>query len=145
LIIHLILDGGKKFFLSKTRGSWLQAAANCHKSGLKFASLDTADEQAKFIDFVTKADQNLFGTEDDKNVWVGGLRKPKGTITDWTWVESGDLISYNLNWEEGRQDDGASAACLALRRRDKNEATKWQFKNYECSHEGRVYYYFCQK
>lgn len=97
------------------------------------------------LELVNKADQTRFGPVDnhEKWIWIGGQRRQNGTLNDWFWLESGEPVSYTLNWEGGRQNDGATQSCLALYKRDM--ATKWMIKNNECSQNDRSFIYFCEK
>jgi hypothetical protein len=107
------------------------------------ATLRTVEEQNLLLDLLTKSDQNLFGKENKKNVWIGGVRKSDGKIGDWYWAETGQAVSYTFNWFESRQNDDQDQACLGLY--SEVNYTKWSVRNSRCSDNGIKYTYICEK
>lgn len=109
--------------------------------------MDTQEEQDLLIKLVTNATQTLFinpAKNTERVVWIGGAKKLNGAISDYVWLETGQSVSYPLNFKEMKEEMG-NTQCLALYREADTSAFKWNVKNYECSHDSNKFVYLCQK
>lgn len=102
----------------------MKAAANCHKSGLQLVSLDTKDEETRFLDIVTKANPSLL----TEFLHIGGITLSNGTANDWFWIESGEKVGYALSWALGDPNMIGIEHCLALSKKQ----GKWEMYDISC-------------
>lgn len=142
-MIFVILTVGKQastvkkvFLISKEEEGWVKAAANCHKAGLEFATLETKEES----EFLGKILENK--TRSDLDIWihVGGLTKLGGTRKDWVWLETGKPIEYELNFFPGEPNLPSIENCLAV---GVQLGNKFHYYDIQCS--TWEHKYICQK
>lgn len=128
------LGGGKKFFFSRNYETWTNAAATCHKYGLRFLKLQTQSEHDELLDILDESELNDY-------VYIGGVKKTNGTNTDWVWHDCGSDFKIRLKWKQGKPDN--DGRCLAAKRNDQSK--KYEFVEWKCEDGDKKYAFFCQK
>lgn len=101
------------------------------------ASLDTADESAKFLTLCHQK-QQLF----EQVTYIGGLANGGFGANGWFWWNSGKFISYPLTWDEDEPNFAESKEyCLSI--------TKYGFTGFfkfnDMSCEGNELKFVCQQ
>lgn len=100
----------KVYLISKESEGWVKAAANCHKSNLEFATLETKEESealGKILENTTRNNLDLF-------IHVGGVVEYGGSRNDWVWLETGKKIAFDLNFFPTEPNLPYLENCLAV-------------------------------
>lgn len=89
---------------------WQEAISFCQGFGMQFATIETADEQTYFFEMMK---QNIALLEAN-GPHIGALTTVSKSTTDWYWVETGNNVSFKLNFLPN-EPSGGIEYCLGVR------------------------------
>lgn len=138
VIFNLEMDScrEKVFYLPRIfQSSWTGVRPICMAYGMDFVSLETAHEHDRFLE-ICKNNAAVFPAA----VHVGAMTKVLKSPNEWFSVNSGNRITYQINWASGQpKNDAGNEYCLHLKKVNNN----FVFHDAHCTN--LVHNFVCQR
>lgn len=118
----------KEYFIPRFfRARWHEVPKICQSYGMGFASLETKDESQKLLKLVEP-----YKKETPRDFYVAGMTLGAANRSGWYWINSGNLIDYDLPWVPSQPDGGwaepewdsdktLNEKCLSIRKYEKDD------------------------